>query len=125
MTRRMPAFAALAAVAILLVGAAACPRRQEARPAEKEIARAPTVEERKALEQARDDVDRDMRRLAAEKEAEIERLRPVIHGGGYIPGCDHGIPTDVSWSNYLEYCRLLAQATGWLAREDNGGLASS
>lgn len=46
--------------------------------------------------------------------AEIERLRPVIEDGGYVPGCDHGVPADVSWPNYVEYVRLLAQATGWL-----------
>ncbi len=46
--------------------------------------------------------------------AEIDRLRPVIDAGGYIPSCDHGIPADVSWPNFVEYCRLLAQATGWL-----------
>jgi uroporphyrinogen decarboxylase len=45
---------------------------------------------------------------------EIERLQPVIDSGGYIPGCDHGIPADVSWPNFVEYCRLLARATGWL-----------
>ncbi|MCC6683115.1 MAG: hypothetical protein IT445_19635 [Phycisphaeraceae bacterium] len=45
---------------------------------------------------------------------EIDRLRPVIDAGGYIPGCDHGVPHDVSWPNYLEHYRLLAQATGWL-----------
>ncbi|MHB1155781.1 MAG: uroporphyrinogen decarboxylase/cobalamine-independent methonine synthase family protein [Phycisphaerales bacterium] len=45
---------------------------------------------------------------------EITRLRPVIDSGGYIPGCDHGVPHDVSWQNYLDYCRLLAQATRWL-----------
>ena len=46
--------------------------------------------------------------------AEIERLRPVIDAGGYVPGCDHGVPSDVSWPNYVEYVRLLAGATGWL-----------
>ena len=45
---------------------------------------------------------------------EIERLRPAILSGGVIPSCDHGIPADVSWPNYVEYCRLLAQVTGWL-----------
>ncbi|MCL2640467.1 MAG: hypothetical protein FWD53_06460 [Phycisphaerales bacterium] len=45
---------------------------------------------------------------------EIERLQPVIDAGGFIPSCDHGIPSDVSWANYVEYCRLLAKATGWL-----------
>ena len=45
---------------------------------------------------------------------EIDRLRPTIDAGGYIPGCDHGIPPDVSWPNFVETCRLLAEATGWL-----------
>ncbi len=45
---------------------------------------------------------------------EIDRLRPAIDAGGYIPGCDHGIPADVSWPNFVEHCRLLAEATGWL-----------
>jgi uroporphyrinogen decarboxylase len=45
---------------------------------------------------------------------EIDRLRPVMEAGGYIPGCDHGIPSDVSWPNFVEYYRLLAEATGWL-----------
>jgi uroporphyrinogen-III decarboxylase len=47
-------------------------------------------------------------------EDEINRLMPVIKGGGYIPGCDHGIPPDVSWPNFVYYVKLLAQATGWL-----------
>jgi uroporphyrinogen decarboxylase len=45
---------------------------------------------------------------------EIDRLRPVIRAGGYIPGCDHGVPPDVSWPKFMDYCRLLAAATGWL-----------
>ncbi len=45
--------------------------------------------------------------------AEIRRIQPVIDDGGFIPSCDHGIPHDVSWPNFLDYCRLLAQATGW------------
>ena len=47
-------------------------------------------------------------------EDEIERLRPVIEDGGYIPGCDHGVPSDVSWPAYVRYVGLLARATGWL-----------
>ena len=45
---------------------------------------------------------------------EIERLRPVIDSGGYIPGCDHGVPSDVSWPDFVRYVSLLAQATRWL-----------
>ena len=59
----------------------------------------------------------DKRKMAAGGQAirnEIARLQPVIDAGGYIPGCDHGIPFDVSWPNFVEYCRLLAKATGWL-----------
>ena len=57
---------------------------------------------------------RAMARGGAVIAAEIERLRPVIDDGGYIPSCDHGVPADVSWPNYVEYVRLLAGATGWL-----------
>ncbi len=45
---------------------------------------------------------------------EMRRIEPVVRDGGYIPGCDHGIPADVSWTNFLEYCRLLGGVTGWL-----------
>jgi uroporphyrinogen decarboxylase len=45
--------------------------------------------------------------------AEIDRLAPAIRSGGVIPSCDHGIPADVSWPNFVEYCRLLAEVTGW------------
>ena len=45
---------------------------------------------------------------------EISRLRPVIDDGGYIPSCDHGIPADVSWPNFLSYMKLLTEATRWL-----------
>jgi uroporphyrinogen decarboxylase len=47
-------------------------------------------------------------------EAELERIAPVIRSGGFIPGCDHGVPFDISWPDYLHYARLLAQLTGWL-----------
>ncbi|OGV81794.1 MAG: hypothetical protein A3K19_26375 [Lentisphaerae bacterium RIFOXYB12_FULL_65_16] len=47
-------------------------------------------------------------------EAEMARIMPVIEDGGFIPGCDHGVPSDVSWPNYVNYVRLLARATGWL-----------
>jgi len=47
-------------------------------------------------------------------EAEMDRLQPVIDAGGYLPSCDHGVPADVSWPDFLHYCRLLAERTGWL-----------
>jgi uroporphyrinogen decarboxylase len=57
---------------------------------------------------------RAMAKGGAALRAEIDRLRPVVEGGGYVPGCDHGVPPDVSWPNYVETVRLLAQACGWL-----------
>jgi len=46
--------------------------------------------------------------------AELKRIEPVVRSGGYIPACDHGVPSDVSWPNFVDYSRLLAQMTGWL-----------
>jgi hypothetical protein len=31
-----------------------------------------------------------------------------------VPTCDHGVPPDISWPNFIEYTRYLAQLTGWL-----------
>lgn len=45
---------------------------------------------------------------------ELARLEPVVRAGGYIPGCDHGVPSDVSWPDFVEYARQLARMTGWL-----------
>ena len=46
---------------------------------------------------------------------EVLRLvPPLLKTGGYIPGCDHGVPPDISWPNFIEYSRLLAELTGWL-----------
>jgi uroporphyrinogen decarboxylase len=59
----------------------------------------------------------DKRKMAAggpEIEQELDRLAPVIKGGGYIPGCDHGVPSDVSWKDFVHYAEILARMTGWL-----------
>lgn len=59
----------------------------------------------------------DKRAMAAGGKAirdELKRLEPVLRDGGYIPGCDHGVPADVSWPDFLDYSRLLAEMTGWL-----------
>jgi uroporphyrinogen decarboxylase len=45
---------------------------------------------------------------------ELKRLEPVVMDGGYVPSCDHGVPSDISWPNFIEYTRLLAKMTGWL-----------
>ncbi len=60
----------------------------------------------------------DKRAIAAGGEAmRAEVLRvvpPLFEEGGYIPGCDHGVPPDISWPNFIAYTRLLAELTGWL-----------
>lgn len=47
-------------------------------------------------------------------EDEMTRIETVVKSGGYIPGCDHGIPPDISWANMLHFGRLWAELTGWL-----------
>jgi Uroporphyrinogen decarboxylase (URO-D) len=44
--------------------------------------------------------------LAKGREAidkELQRLRPLVEEGGYIPTVDHRVPPDVSYENYLYY----------------------
>ena len=45
---------------------------------------------------------------------ELKRIEPVVADGGCIPACDHGVPADISWPNFVDYGRLLAEMTGWL-----------
>ena len=60
----------------------------------------------------------DKRAIAAggnAMEREVRRVTaPFARNGGLIPGCDHGVPHDISFANYLAYTKLLAQITGWL-----------
>lgn len=60
----------------------------------------------------------DKRKIAKggkELEEELVRLVPfMLNYGGYIPTCDHAVPPDVSWENFLYYSRILAKLTGWL-----------
>ena len=44
---------------------------------------------------------------------ELKRIEPVVREGGFIPSCDHGVPSDISWDDFLDYSRLLARMTGW------------
>jgi len=44
---------------------------------------------------------------------EMARLAPVVKDGGYIPSCDHGVPSDVGWNQFVEYAEILARMTGW------------
>jgi uroporphyrinogen decarboxylase len=44
--------------------------------------------------------------LIAGKDAidrELERLRPLVERGGYLPCVDHRVPPDVTYENYLYY----------------------
>jgi uroporphyrinogen decarboxylase len=34
---------------------------------------------------------------------ELERLRPLLEQGGYVPHLDHLVPPDISYKNYREY----------------------
>lgn len=60
----------------------------------------------------------DKRAIAAGGEVmrtEVMRVvPPLLKDGGFIPSCDHGVPPDISWPNFVAYSRLLAQLTGWL-----------
>lgn len=48
-------------------------------------------------------------------EQEVYRVvPPLLKDGGYLPGCDHGVPPDISWQDFVEYSRLLAKLQGWL-----------
>ena len=42
-----------------------------------------------------------------EIDRELERIRPAVERGRYIPALDHLIPDNVSWDNYLHYARAL------------------
>ena len=45
-------------------------------------------------------------------DAEIERLRPLVELGGYIPCPDHRIPGDARWENVRYYCDKMRRVFG-------------
>jgi len=61
----------------------------------------------------------DKRALArgpAAIDQELDRVWPAVEQGRYIPELDHGIPDDVSWSNYRHYAeQLRARVFGGVA----------
>ena len=57
---------------------------------------------------------REMAKGGVHIENEMKRLEPVIRAGGFIPSCDHGVPSDVSWPDFVYYVKLLAETTGWM-----------
>ena len=44
-------------------------------------------------------------------DAEVERLKPLMELGGFIPCPDHRIPPDAEWDNVRYYCEALREAT--------------
>ncbi len=60
----------------------------------------------------------DKRAIAAGGDVIKDELKrvipPMLKDGGFIPSCDHGVPFDISWPNYIDYSRRLAEYTGWL-----------
>ncbi len=58
---------------------------------------------------------RALARGGAEMRAELMRVvPPLLKDGGFMPGCDHGVPPDISWPNFVAYTHLLAELTGWM-----------
>ena len=55
----------------------------------------------------------DKRILASGKDAidrEVNRIMPAMYKrGGYIPTCDHGVPEEVSFENYLHFRERLKE----------------
>lgn len=55
----------------------------------------------------------DKRVLAQGKEAidrELERIMPfMVKGGGYLPTCDHGVPEEVTFENYMYYRKRMLE----------------
>ena len=55
----------------------------------------------------------DKRILADSKEAidrEVDRIMPfMVAQGGYIPSCDHGVPEEVSFENYMHYRKRMLE----------------
>jgi len=43
---------------------------------------------------------------------ELERVRPAVAAGRYVPDLDHCVPDDVSWENYCYYARRLKELVG-------------
>lgn len=57
----------------------------------------------------------DKRVLTGEKEQinrHLERLRPVVESGGYIPTIDHIVPPDVPYANFLHYLEAKKRLLG-------------
>lgn len=68
----------------------------------------------------------DERVLAQGPEAidkHVEHVLPAMHArGGYIPTCDHGVPPEVSWQDYLHYRQRCVKYGGTYAAMQRNAL---
>jgi uroporphyrinogen-III decarboxylase len=56
---------------------------------------------------------RILAKATADINREVERILPVMRQrGGYIPTCDHGLPEEVSYENYLHYRKRCVELGG-------------
>jgi len=54
---------------------------------------------------------RAMKAGQAAIEAELANVVPLVIDGGFIPWCDHLVPPDVPWQNYLYYVQRMKEMT--------------
>lgn len=57
----------------------------------------------------------DKRQLSRDRAAidrELDRIAPAVEAGGYIPGVDHTVPTDVPFDNFCYYIEQLKKMLG-------------
>ena len=54
---------------------------------------------------------RAMKAGPREIDAELVRVAPLIEDGGYIPWCDHLVPPDVPFQNYMYYVDKMKEMT--------------
>jgi uroporphyrinogen decarboxylase len=56
---------------------------------------------------------RVLARSTADIDRMLERILPAMRArGGYIPTCDHGVPPEVPWQNYLHYRQRCVEIGG-------------
>ena len=54
---------------------------------------------------------RAMKEGRAAIDAEVESVKPLMKEGGYIPWCDHLVPPDVPFGNYLYYVKQMKESS--------------
>ena len=58
--------------------------------------------DKRVLAKGKDEIDRYLERI----------IPPMRERGGYIPTCDHGVPAEVSYENYLYYRKRMVELGG-------------